>query len=158
VAKIDHVAVEDDVVLALEPKLGMIAARGERAPSQQVLVAADFRADEAALDVSMNLAGRVLCVRAARDRARPVAERQSLFEQRTAALKDLVFLRQVGRGTRFFSDRARAGSQHAKSAHPSTPNGANIKRKSKRLCILALTGQGPPPTIAVDFYGAKWSR
>src|SRR5450830_187514 len=72
VTEIDHVAVEDDVFLALETELGVIAAGRERASRQQVFVAADFRADEPALDVGVDLSRRVLRARAARDRPRAI--------------------------------------------------------------------------------------
>src|SRR4051812_32288174 len=68
VAEIDHVAVEDDVLLALEAQLAVLAARAERAAREQVLVADDFGADEAALDVGVDFAGRELRRRVARNR------------------------------------------------------------------------------------------
>ena len=57
-AEVDHVAVEDDVLLAFEPQLAVVAAGGERAAREQVLVAHDLGADEAALDVGVDLARR----------------------------------------------------------------------------------------------------
>ena len=58
VAEIDHVAVGDEIVLALEPQLAVIAAGGERAAREQPFARHDFGADEAALDVGVNRAGR----------------------------------------------------------------------------------------------------
>ena len=55
--KVDHIAVEDDVFLAFETKLAVLAARGERAAGEQVLVAHDFGTDETALDVGVDLSG-----------------------------------------------------------------------------------------------------
>src|SRR5262245_30978826 len=57
VAKIYDVAVEDDVLLALEAEFRVVAAARDRSARQQVLVAAHFGADEAALDVGVDLAG-----------------------------------------------------------------------------------------------------
>src|SRR5438093_4526284 len=71
VAEIDHVAVLDDVFLAFQPELAVIAARGKRAARQQVLVADDFRADEAPLDVGVDLARVRLRRRPARNRPGP---------------------------------------------------------------------------------------
>ena len=43
VAEVDHVAVEDDVLLAFEPQLAVIAAGRERPAREQVFVAARLR-------------------------------------------------------------------------------------------------------------------
>ena len=48
VTEVDHVSVEDDVLLAFQPQLAVIATGGERLACQQVLVANDFRPDESA--------------------------------------------------------------------------------------------------------------
>src|SRR4051794_21831592 len=56
--EIDHVAVLNDVVLPLEAQLGVIAARGEGAPRQQVLVANPLRPDEPARDIAVDFPRR----------------------------------------------------------------------------------------------------
>src|SRR6185369_2669203 len=60
VAEIDGVAVLDHVVLAFEPELTAIAARGERSALDQRVPGHHFRADETALDVGVNRAGGFL--------------------------------------------------------------------------------------------------
>src|SRR6185295_11038240 len=67
-AEVDDVAVLDDVLLALEPHLAVLLARGHRAARHQVIVADDLGTDEAALDVAVDLAGGELRRRIARDR------------------------------------------------------------------------------------------
>ena len=56
-AEVDDVAVLDDVLLALEPHLAVIAAGGHRAARDERVVADDLGADEPARDVAVNLAG-----------------------------------------------------------------------------------------------------
>src|SRR3954468_17192498 len=56
--EIDHVAVLNDVVLPLEAQLGVIAARGEGAARQQVLVANALRPDEPARDIAVDFPRR----------------------------------------------------------------------------------------------------
>src|SRR5215208_4620002 len=95
VSEVDHVAVEDDVLLALEPQLRVVAKRGERSTREQVLIAAHFGADEPALDVGVDLAGRVLRVRAARDGPRAVlvladGEKRDIAEQVVARADDAI--------------------------------------------------------------------
>src|SRR5205814_753854 len=68
--EIDDVAVTHDVVLAFEPHLAAVTARGHRAAGDQVVVAHHLGADEAARDVAVNLARRELGGRAARNRPR----------------------------------------------------------------------------------------
>src|SRR6202008_2482861 len=70
-AEVDHVAIEHDVVLALEAKLAMIAAGGDRTSREQMLVAHDLGADEAALDIGVDLAGCQLRRRVTRNRPGP---------------------------------------------------------------------------------------
>src|SRR6266568_1694826 len=86
VTEIDDVPVEHDVLLALETQLAVIATRGERPAREQVLVADDFGADEAALNVGVDLAGRALRVGPARDRPGavfvfPDGEKRDVAEQ-----------------------------------------------------------------------------
>src|SRR5438034_920664 len=56
-AEVDNVAVLHDVILAFEPDLTAIAARGHRAARDQRIVADHFRANEPPRDVAVNLAG-----------------------------------------------------------------------------------------------------
>ena len=56
--EVDHIAIEDDVLLAFEAKLAMVTARRQRAAVEQVLVADNLGADEPAGDVAVDLAGR----------------------------------------------------------------------------------------------------
>src|SRR5262245_50466280 len=93
--EVNHVSVEDDVLLAFEPQLGVVAAAGDRAAREQVLVAADLRADEAALDVSVDLAGGVLRVGSAGDRPGAVfvladREERNVPEQVVARADDAI--------------------------------------------------------------------
>ena len=64
----DDVAVLDDVVLALEPQLPRLAAPGLAPEPHEVLVGDHLGADEAALDVAVDLARRLEGGRAAADR------------------------------------------------------------------------------------------
>src|SRR5262249_223240 len=63
-AEIDDVAVGDDVLLALEAELPGLADLGFGLEREQVLDAHHLGADEAALDVRVNLPGRAVGVRA----------------------------------------------------------------------------------------------
>ena len=54
--EVDAITVEHDVLLALQPKLAVLTTRRERAARDQMLVADDFRPDEAAGDVGVDLA------------------------------------------------------------------------------------------------------
>src|SRR3954469_11868634 len=56
-AKVDDVPVLNDVVLAFETHFAVVAARGHRPARDEMVVADDLGADEAALDVTVNLAG-----------------------------------------------------------------------------------------------------
>src|SRR5437868_4761353 len=67
-AEVYDVSILNDVFLALEPKLRVFTACGQRTALQQRLTRDDLRANEAALNVAVNLAGGQLRVRAARDR------------------------------------------------------------------------------------------
>src|SRR5581483_562278 len=67
-AEVDDVAVFDDVVLAFEAHLAVIAAGGHRAARDQMVVADDFGADESPLDVAVDLAGGELRRRVTRNR------------------------------------------------------------------------------------------
>ena len=67
---VDHVAVGDEVLLAFEPQLAVIAAGGERAAREQPIARHDLGADEPALDVGVNRAGGFLRRRVARNRPR----------------------------------------------------------------------------------------
>src|SRR5438094_7513264 len=78
-AEVDNVAVLHDVILAFEPDLTAIAARGHRAARDQRIVADHFRANEPPRDVAVNLAGGELCGRVPRNRPRAalvVADRE----------------------------------------------------------------------------------
>src|SRR5438552_8429532 len=66
--EVDDIAVVNDIFLAFEAELAVLAARGHGSSRDQVIVADDFRADESASDVAVNLAGGELCRRSARDR------------------------------------------------------------------------------------------
>jgi len=57
--EVDDVAVAHDVVLALEAELPRLAALRLAAQADEVLVRDHLGADEAALDVAVDLAGRV---------------------------------------------------------------------------------------------------
>ena len=65
--EVDDVRVLDDVLLAFEPDLAVIAAGGHRTPPGQGVIGDHLGADEATLDVAVNLAGGELCRRTARD-------------------------------------------------------------------------------------------
>ena len=52
----NHVAVGDQVLLALETQLAVVAARGERAAREQAIAGDDFGADEPFLDVAVDFA------------------------------------------------------------------------------------------------------
>src|SRR4051794_18070129 len=67
-AEVDDVAVQDDVVLALQSHLAVLAAYGHRAARDKRVVGDDLGADEAAGDVAVNLTGRELRRRVARYR------------------------------------------------------------------------------------------
>src|SRR5436309_13932013 len=64
----DDVAVRDDVVLALEPEPTRLAAPGLAPQAHEVLVGDHLGADEAALDVAVDLARRLEGRRAAANR------------------------------------------------------------------------------------------
>src|SRR5688572_24020405 len=66
-AEIDDIAVLHDVFLALEPHFAVIAADRHRPAADQRVVGDDLGADEAALNVTVDLAGRQLRRRATRD-------------------------------------------------------------------------------------------
>ena len=66
--EVDDVAVPDDVVLALETELPRLAAPGLAPEAHEVLVGDHLGADEAALDVAVDLARRLEDRRAAADR------------------------------------------------------------------------------------------
>ena len=66
VAEIDHVAVGDEVLLAFEPQLAVIAAGRERSAREQRVARHDFGANESALDVGVNRARRFLRRRVSR--------------------------------------------------------------------------------------------
>src|SRR5439155_17555093 len=57
--EVDDVAVLDDVVLALEPELPRLAAPGLAPEAHELLVGDHLGADEAALDVAVDLARRL---------------------------------------------------------------------------------------------------
>ena len=94
-AEVDDVAVLHDVFLALEPHLAVVAARGHRSARDQRVVADDLRADEPARDVAVDLAGRELRRRAARDRPRAALvfadrEERNVAEQIVAGADDAI--------------------------------------------------------------------
>ncbi len=66
--EVDDIAVLHDVFLAFEAHLTVVAACGHRAAASERVVAHDFGADEAALNVAVNLAGGGLRRDAASDR------------------------------------------------------------------------------------------
>ena len=66
--EVDDVAVLHDVVLALEPEFPGLAASGLAPEAYEVLVGDHLGADEAALDVAVDLARRLEGGRAAADR------------------------------------------------------------------------------------------
>ena len=70
VAEVDDVAVLDDVFLAFEADLAVFAARRHRSARDERVVGDHFGADEAALDVGVDFAGRLLRRRAARESTR----------------------------------------------------------------------------------------
>src|SRR2546422_4331970 len=70
-AEVDDVAVLDDVVLALEPQLPRLAALGLAPEAHELVVGDHLGADEAALDVAVDLARRLEGRRAAADRPGP---------------------------------------------------------------------------------------
>src|SRR4029079_503330 len=70
VAERDHVAVEDDVLLAFEAQLAMVAACGERTAREQAIARDDFGANESSRDVGVNRTGGFLCRRAVWNRPR----------------------------------------------------------------------------------------
>src|SRR2546422_8907664 len=67
-SEIYDIAVLDDVLLAFEAHLAMVTAGSHRTAGNQRVVGNDFGADEPPGDVAVNLAGRQLCGRLARDR------------------------------------------------------------------------------------------
>src|SRR5947208_8789000 len=69
--EVDDVAVLDDVVLALEPQLPRLAALGLAPEAHELVVGDHLGADEAALDVAVDLARRLEGRRAAADRPGP---------------------------------------------------------------------------------------
>src|SRR5579875_2864742 len=66
--KLDDVALLHDVVLAFTPQQSGGAHRVKRTQARVIIVCNDFGADEAALDVGMDFAGRLRCFRSAGDR------------------------------------------------------------------------------------------
>src|ERR1700694_6127591 len=68
--EMDDVAVGDDVILALEPKLAGVARAGLAAERHVVLPGDDLGADEAALEIAVDDAGGLRRPRAARPRPR----------------------------------------------------------------------------------------
>lgn len=66
-AEVDDVAILHDVVLALDADLAFLAGGGDAAGGDEVVVVDDLRADEAALEVRVNLAGGFRCRRALDD-------------------------------------------------------------------------------------------
>src|SRR6476646_2599104 len=66
--EVDHVAVADDVVLALERELGVGAASGLRAELDQIFPPDDLGLDEAALEVGVDRARGLRRLAAALDR------------------------------------------------------------------------------------------
>src|SRR5689334_1969638 len=70
-AEVDDVAVGDDVVLAFEPELPRLAAARLAAVTHELVVRDHLGADEAALDVAVDLARGFHGCRAAADRPRP---------------------------------------------------------------------------------------
>src|SRR5207247_1689743 len=67
-SEVDDVAVLDRVLLAFETDLAVIAAGGHGAAGRQMVVRDDFRADEPARDVAVNLRRGELRLRVARNR------------------------------------------------------------------------------------------
>ena len=63
-AEVDDVAILHDVVLALDADLAFLACGGDAAGGDEVVVVDDLGADEAALEVRMDLAGGFRCRRA----------------------------------------------------------------------------------------------
>src|SRR3954454_6820293 len=94
-AEVDDVAVLDDVLLALEADLAPIAAGGHRSAIDEGAVGDDFRANEAAGDVAVNLASRELRAGAARNRPGAVLvfadrEERDVAEQIVAGADDPI--------------------------------------------------------------------
>src|SRR5713226_4008272 len=95
VTEINHVAVLHDVLLALEPDLRVLAARGERAPPKQRIAPHDLGANEAALNVAVNFPGRQLRVSAAGDGPRAIfiladGEKRDITQQIVAGANHAV--------------------------------------------------------------------
>src|SRR5947208_10786911 len=70
-SKVDDVAVLDDVFLALETHLAVVAARRHRTARRERVVADHFRTDEAARNVAVDFARGQLRGGVARNRPRP---------------------------------------------------------------------------------------
>ena len=66
-AEVDDVAILHDVVLALDADLAFLAGGGDAAGGDEVVVVDDLGADEAALEVRVDLAGSFRCRRALDD-------------------------------------------------------------------------------------------
>src|SRR5260221_1465739 len=94
-AEVDDVAVLHDVFLAFEADFAMVAARGHRTARDERIVADDFGADEAARDVTVDLAGGELRRRSAWNRPRAAlvladSEEGNVAEQVVAGADDAV--------------------------------------------------------------------
>ena len=94
-AEIHHITVLHHVVLTLKTHESLVARRRDAAERDEIVIAHDLRADEAALKIRMNLARRLRRGRAARDRPRAalvLARRQECLEseQRERAVDEPV--------------------------------------------------------------------
>ena len=66
-AEIHHISIAHDVLLALETHKPLVARRRHAAKCNEVIIVHNLRADEAALEVRVNLARRLRRCRPARD-------------------------------------------------------------------------------------------
>jgi len=94
-AEVDDVTVSNHVLLAFEAHLAVVATRSHRSARDQHVVGDDFGANEAALNVGMNLARGRLCRRSPRNgpgAALVVADREErqVAEQGVACANDAV--------------------------------------------------------------------